>query len=163
MNSHAWDGAANGRSESGRFVRGNRESVGHRPNRRAAELKAMLMAAASPDDLRAILLKLAEMAKGGDVQAARVYLDHVVGRPVQAVQVEMEVDELPPVNVAAILHLIGDAMTAEFGGTEDARIRVAAVFRRLAAIDGWPDGIRSGKVIILPDNGTGRRRPDSPG
>jgi hypothetical protein len=115
----------NGRLPGGRFAPGHGYSRGPR-NTRMATLRAALLDAATPEDVRAVGAKLAELAKGGDVQAARVWLEYTVGRPAQ--QVELTGAEGEPLGVdwnrieAAVL-----AALAPFG--EQARFAVALALR----------------------------------
>jgi hypothetical protein len=70
----------------GRWAPGNRASQGNANNRRMARLRAALLDSATPEDVRDVGAKLAELAKGGDVAAARVYLEHVIGKAPQSVE-----------------------------------------------------------------------------
>lgn len=74
--------ASNGRTGDGRFAQGNTAGKGNPFAKRAGELRAALFDAVSDDDLRAVIIKLIELAKGGDTQAARLVLDRVLGAPV---------------------------------------------------------------------------------
>jgi hypothetical protein len=76
----------NGRDIDGRFAAGNKLSLGNAGNRRQRELRTALVEAATPEKVRAVEESLHEVAVGGDVAAAKVWLDHVVGKPVQAVE-----------------------------------------------------------------------------
>jgi hypothetical protein len=69
-------------ASSGRFVKGWKGGPGGDPYaRRVAELRSALIRAVSVDDIRDVVLKLLETAKGGDVQAARLLLGYCVGKP----------------------------------------------------------------------------------
>jgi len=46
-----------------------------------ARLRSLLLDAVSDDDLRAVVRKLVEQARGGDTAAAKLLLAYVVGRP----------------------------------------------------------------------------------
>lgn len=74
----------NGHDARGRFVPGNKVAVGNPLNRRVGQLRSALIRAVTTDDLRAIIRKLIEQAKAGDVIAAREVLDRCLGRPVEA-------------------------------------------------------------------------------
>jgi hypothetical protein len=80
------DRPVNHRSD-GRWAPGNKASLGNANNRRMAVLRKALLDSASPEDVQAVGSKLAELAKAGDVQAARVYLEHVIGKAPQSVEV----------------------------------------------------------------------------
>jgi hypothetical protein len=51
------------------------------------ELRIALLDAATPEKVQAVGDKLVELALAGDVGAAKVWLDHVVGRPPQSVAI----------------------------------------------------------------------------
>lgn len=72
---------ANGRGPDGRFAKGNSGGPGNPYAKRAAKLRSALYEAVTDDDLRAIVAKLVESAKGGDIAAAREVLDRLLGRP----------------------------------------------------------------------------------
>jgi hypothetical protein len=73
--------AANGRDGSGRFARGNGAARGNPHARRVARLRAELLRAVSPQDLREVVVKLMERAKGGDVASAKELLQRLLGPP----------------------------------------------------------------------------------
>lgn len=74
--------ARNGaRGRDGKFLRGNCFAAGHMVNREAALRRAELFRAVSASDIRKIGKKLVGLAVGGDIAAAKVLLDHVVGKP----------------------------------------------------------------------------------
>jgi hypothetical protein len=70
----------------GRFAPGNKAGQGNVNNKRMSRLRTALLAAASPEQVQQVIRKLGEQAIAGDVAAARVYLDHVVGKPPQAIE-----------------------------------------------------------------------------
>lgn len=69
-----------GRGAGGRFARGNRHGKGNPHAKQHAQLREILLAAVTPDDVRAVVRGLVEQAKAGNVPAARELLDRVVGR-----------------------------------------------------------------------------------
>src|SRR4029453_10244993 len=71
----------NGRDEQGRFVRGNRGGPGNPMAARIFSFRQACMDAISPAELQRVLRKLLAMARRGDVSAARVLLERVLGRP----------------------------------------------------------------------------------
>jgi hypothetical protein len=83
---------------------------------------------------------LVEMAIGGDVAAAKVWLDHVVGKPVQAVELS------GPDGAALDLPAIVSTIMIALGDDPTARVKVAAAFRRLGETsrDGGLDRVESG-------------------
>jgi hypothetical protein len=74
---------ANGRDQNGRFAPGNPGGPGNPQAKRVAALRRALLKSVKPADLEAIVLKLVEAAKAGDIQAAKEILDRTVGKAVQ--------------------------------------------------------------------------------
>ena len=71
-----------GRDALGRFGRGNPGGPGGNPQaRRMARLRAAMLRAVTPDEIRCIIGVLVAEAKAGNVQAAREVLDRCLGRP----------------------------------------------------------------------------------
>jgi len=62
---------ANGRDGHGRFTTGNPGGPGNPYGQRTGHLRAILLDAVTDDELRASVRKLIEMAKAGDIAAAR--------------------------------------------------------------------------------------------
>ena len=71
------------RDARGRFVKGNPGGPGNPYGQKVAQLRSALFLAVSANDLRAVVKKLLQLAKGGDVQAAKVVLDRLLGPPVE--------------------------------------------------------------------------------
>ncbi len=79
---------ANGRGPGGRFAKGNPGGPGNPCAKKAGQLRAALLKAVTTADMKAIISKLVEKAKGGDVRAAREVIDRCVGRPTEADLIE---------------------------------------------------------------------------
>ncbi len=78
------------RLPSGRFAPGNRLSVGNRGNaqgnpvhRRMRALQGWIVESVTREQVREVMQKLYEMARNGDVLAARVFLERACGKPHQ--------------------------------------------------------------------------------
>ena len=71
----------NGRDGRGRFVPGWKGGPGNPHAAQVARLRAEMLDAVTPDDMRAIVSRLVELAKGGDVRAIKEVLDRTLGRP----------------------------------------------------------------------------------
>jgi hypothetical protein len=84
---------ANGRDANGRFVGGNRLGRGNPNARRAQKLRTELMKSVEGDDLKRIVKSLVNAAVAGDVSAAKLILDRVLGPPV-AIDFEQRLCEL---------------------------------------------------------------------
>jgi hypothetical protein len=72
------------RDDFGRFGPGNAGGPGNPYTAQVGRLRAALMEAVTEDDLRAVVKALVERAKAGDVAAARLLLERVLGRPLEA-------------------------------------------------------------------------------
>lgn len=68
------------RDAAGRFVTGNRGGPGNPHARRVAEFRAAMLAAVTPEDVRAVVRALVLAATMGNVAAAREVLERVCGR-----------------------------------------------------------------------------------
>jgi hypothetical protein len=78
--------AVNGRQPGGRFGAGNSFGKGNPHHAKVARLRSALLAAVTEDDIAAVVAKLIELAKAGDVHAAKELLDRVLGKSVAAVE-----------------------------------------------------------------------------
>lgn len=78
--------SGNGRAGGGRFAAGNTVARGNPHAQRVQEIRSALLEAVTLDDVKAIGAKLVTMAKAGDIAAAKLVLDRVLGRvPVDVV------------------------------------------------------------------------------
>ncbi len=123
-----------GRGVNGRFAAGNRIGSGNPGNKRMAELRLALLDSTTPEQVKELIAALHRMAIGGDVSAAKVWLEFTIGKPVQAVEVS------GPDGGTIDFNALGDALVAAFGGDMEARIKVADAFRRLAMMNDPPAG-----------------------
>jgi hypothetical protein len=71
-----------GREPNGHFAKGNPGGPGNPYARQVAQMRVRALDRVSGDDVEAILGKMVELAKAGDVPAARLVLQHTLGRPV---------------------------------------------------------------------------------
>jgi hypothetical protein len=74
----------NGRDGGGRFAPGNQYAKGNPHAAHVARLRAALLHAVSPDDMREVVAKLVEKAKTGDVPAVRELIERTTGRVLEA-------------------------------------------------------------------------------
>src|SRR4051812_46143730 len=74
---------SNGRGKGGRFGPGNKYARGNPHARRVARLRAELLRAITPADVRDVALALLNQAKAGDVAAAKELLQRLLGPPVE--------------------------------------------------------------------------------
>ncbi len=70
-----------GRGPDGRFLPGNKLAKGNPYARKVAALRSALFSAVKPADLVSVVGKMLALAVGGDVQAAKLILDRVLGPP----------------------------------------------------------------------------------
>ncbi len=87
--------SANGiHTPNGKFAAGNPGGPGNPHAGQVARLRAVMLEAVSEDDMRAVVLKLVELAKGGDLKAIDLLLTRTLGKadggPVVAVQMNQQ-------------------------------------------------------------------------
>src|SRR5689334_4555013 len=73
--------ADNGRLEDGRFGPGNKVAKGNPHARRVAELRSAMLKAVTADDMQTVIAAMLKHAKAGNVPAAKVLLERVLGPP----------------------------------------------------------------------------------
>jgi hypothetical protein len=76
---------AGGRQADGRFAPGNRCGRGNPFSRRLGSMRTAFLDAVNAADVQAVARKLLELAKGGDLAAAQLYLAYAVGKPLPVV------------------------------------------------------------------------------
>jgi hypothetical protein len=76
----------NGRQARGLFGPGNKFARGNPQHKRMAELRAAMLDAVDEGKVREIAAALCKMAMDGDVPAAKLVLEYVLGKPPQAIE-----------------------------------------------------------------------------
>ena len=71
-----------GHDTNGRFAAGNTLGRGNPHAAQVARLRSAMLSAVSEDDVTAVVGKLVELAKGGDVPAIKLLFDRVLGKVV---------------------------------------------------------------------------------
>ncbi len=89
----------NGREATGRFAKGNAGGPGNPFASRVAALRILLLDAVSNDDLRAVIAKLVEQAKAGDLAAIRELLDRIMGKPLAGLAVALDAGDNVPLSI----------------------------------------------------------------
>jgi hypothetical protein len=74
----------NGRRSDGRFTRGNAGGPGNPFYRRQAEFRRAALELFTPEDVMSLLRVMLALGRNGDVAAAKVFLEYVVGKPHKA-------------------------------------------------------------------------------
>ncbi len=74
----------NGRDDHGRFLPGHAGGPGNPHARQVAKLRSALLNAVTEEDMDAIVRKLVEQAKEGDIHAAKEVILRTLGRPVES-------------------------------------------------------------------------------
>src|SRR5713101_7688639 len=93
-NSENQDKPAAERDSQGRFAPGNRCGAGNPFARRVALLRTIFLTSVHEEDIHGIVRKLIELAKNGDVAAARLVLGYSLGKPAETVDPDrMDIDE----------------------------------------------------------------------
>jgi hypothetical protein len=141
MDAHTSEQVANqsGRDLRGMFAAGNRLSKGNPSNRRMAELRRAIHDAVTEADVKDVIKSLGDSAKAGDVIAAKVFLEFVVGKPTQPIEVSGPDDG--SVNVDAFMARIMVGLSA----FPEARRHLARV-----VLGGEPQTIAIGAEIVQP-------------
>jgi hypothetical protein len=78
------DSLARDRDPKGRFAPGNRCGPGNPFYRKQAELRRAVLALFTPEDVASLLRVMLALGRNGDVAAAKVFLEYVVGKPHKA-------------------------------------------------------------------------------
>jgi hypothetical protein len=82
MNESPSTNGTNGdRGEGGRFAKGNRGGPGNPYAAKVARIRAAFLDAVSEEDIRAIVGKLVDEAKAGNLAAAREIFQRTIGTP----------------------------------------------------------------------------------
>ena len=75
----------NGRRGNGRFAAGNQFGKGNPHAQRVAKLRSTLLKAVTQTDMRAMIKRMVDEAKNGDVQACKLVLSYAIGRPPETI------------------------------------------------------------------------------
>lgn len=82
------------RDAQGRFAKGHPGGPGNPFGRHVAALRAALLEEITDDDIQAVVRKLIEMSKTGNLQAAKLLLSYAIGKPTPAPNPDhVEIDE----------------------------------------------------------------------
>jgi hypothetical protein len=73
-----------GRAAAGRFAKGNPGGPGNPFYRRQAEFRRACLELFTPEDVMSLLRVMLALGRNGDVAAAKVFLEYVIGKPHQA-------------------------------------------------------------------------------
>ena len=93
MNNTIPQDESNGRTANGKFAVGNKLAKGNPYAKKVGILRAELLSAVTIEDIRAVIAKLIEKAKGGDLAAIKEVFDRTLGKPVETDLIE-RLDEL---------------------------------------------------------------------
>jgi hypothetical protein len=126
------------RNADGTFREGHKFGKGNPLTKRLYDMRVRLYARVSDDDFNDIVDNLVSLAKQGDVAAAKLLIEHLCGKPVQAVTVSGPDGERLGITLADIQVIIVEALA----DNPDARQKVVDKLRALhgsAARIGQPD------------------------
>jgi len=73
-----------GRDSGGRFTTGNAGGPGNPYARRVGALRSALLDAVSDEDIRRTIEAIVAQARDGDIVAARILFDRILGPPIAA-------------------------------------------------------------------------------
>jgi hypothetical protein len=117
-----------GRDGTGRFAKGNRAGRGNPFAKQLYQLRTALHERVAAGDFAEMIDKLLEMAKAGSIPAAKLLLEHLIGKPVQAVHLSgPDGEKLDGLSLADIQLAVVEALHDE----PAARVKVAAKLREL--------------------------------
>jgi hypothetical protein len=74
------------RGVDGRFGRGNKFARGNSVHQRMYELRKCLLECVTPEQITKVVKVLYDAAVGGDIAAARIFLEFSIGKPSQPVE-----------------------------------------------------------------------------
>ena len=89
---HETETPSKGRSTNGQFTRGNAGGPGNPFGRRLASMREAILRAVSDEDIGQIMTSMVNLAKEGNIQAAKLVLQYAVGKPAPVAQPD-RVDE----------------------------------------------------------------------
>ena len=93
-----------GRDAKGRFAPGNPGGPGNPFGRKVAAFREALIACISHEQIQRIALKMAALAEEGDVQAAKLIFNYVIGKPQPAPEPDhMDADEWESFQQAVVM------------------------------------------------------------
>jgi hypothetical protein len=128
------DSPPNGRDARGLFAPGNTIAKGNVGNARMKSLRRTLIGCVTPEKVAEVEATLYRLAVGGDVAAIKTWLDHVIGRPVQAV-------ELSGLDGQALgMEVVITAVLAALAPYPEARLAVAARLKEVGGVPGDDTG-----------------------
>src|SRR5438105_11354112 len=88
------EAADEGRDARGRFTKGNKGGPGNPFARKVAALRRTMVNFVSEDDLKHIVFVIKMRAESGDMAAAKLLLQYVIGKPTETVDPDrVDVDE----------------------------------------------------------------------
>jgi len=101
--------STNGRDTSGKFLPGNSGGPGNPFASRVGKLRAALISAVSEEDVQAVVKAIVTAAKSGDIPAAKLFFDRVIGKPAIEETIEGERQE----NTARILAMLSNKVSTD--------------------------------------------------
>ena len=125
----------NGRDARGLFAPGNQHSKGNVGRGRMTLLRRTLVDCATPEKVKEIEAKLYSLAISGDIAAIKIWLDHLIGRPVQAVELS------GPDGAAPGLDTIMTAVLTALADYPQAQLAVAAKLKEIGRVAGDDPGL----------------------
>jgi len=117
-----------GRDSSGRFMKGHAHSHGNPFARQLFAMRQKLYAAVTDDDFTAIVTKMVELAKDGNVPATKLLVEHLCGRPHQSIHLTgADATSTDKMNVADVQLAVIEALADE----PSAKLKVSRALKRL--------------------------------
>ena len=116
---------------NGQLKKGANLGGGNTFARAQQAFKKTLVTCATEDDVKAVYASLLSAAKGGDVAACRLFLEHLVGRPSHSVELTGSDGGSLKLDLARLTTVILTAL----GPDSEARYKVAEAFSNMVSLN----------------------------
>ena len=125
LSSKPWEGSYKKRVPAKPFAKGNQYGKANEGKHIRARFRKYLTEARTPRDIRNVARKLRDQALEGNVSAARLWLEHVVGTPLQQIEIS------GPDNSDLDIGRVVTAIVIAFGNTPEVQAKVGRALEQL--------------------------------
>jgi hypothetical protein len=125
--------AMSDRNANGTFRTGHRLSHGNPFSKQLCEMRSLLYARVTPEEFHAILDRMIALAQDGNVPAAKLLIEHLCGKPVQAVQVSgADGEKLSGLSVEDVQLAVIEALADDKSAKERVAAKMKELYERVA-------------------------------